>query len=265
MPLTAEQQAALQLLKEAFPDAKQLKAVIAQELLPSVLKIPVYSNRGLEDTPANVAGYQISNVTTMMAGSFAWCYAEDSNLRNPETGRMGDIVVALVKRGDKGPNGEDRFGALGGFTNLDFVEKPDGTKDWSKGEQPKEGAAREIREESVDSKGVPVLAPKAERMELLLNGHDYRGRPATNYTAHSLEMTPLELAGLKIHSEKLANDPDYLAGAKKASNNEVANIEMKPLREILAMGRDSFTHPHEYDALAKLNERLQGKQTQVTR
>ncbi len=253
--LTDAQREALDAVKAAFPDTKELQAAIAQILLIEVRPLPKYSAR---------KDYQITDVTTVMAGSFAWAYGVDSAVRNAETGRMGDVVVALVCRGDTGPNKEMRYGALGGFTNLDYVEI-NGVKDWSKGEQPKEGAARELREEAIDDKGKPILTPTPDRMELLITGHDYRRRPATNYSGHALELTGKELAELKQHSQKLAGDEAYRRAAQAASHGEVTLIEVKPLQEVLQISRESFSHPHEWDALSVLQTRLQARETSVKR
>ena len=56
-------------------------------------------------------------------------------------------------------------------------------------------------------------------------------------------------------------DPAYAEAVKEASHGEVSKVIVKPLSEAIAMSREQFTHPHEFDAIVTLAEQLKQKQT----
>ncbi len=46
------------------------------------------------------------------------------------------------------------------------------------------------------------------------------------------------------------------AAVKERSNGRVALILVRPLRDVLAMGKEQFTHPHAFEAIQKLARKL---------
>lgn len=222
-------------------DPKQIFAELAADVLGP---LPPYSHR---------KSYQISPVTRLMPGSFAIAYGANTAMRGPD-GRMGEPVVVLQRRGDTGLHGEPRYGALGGFTNVDDVPEK-GVNE----EQPREGAAREISEELVDDTGKSLWHITPDRLsDVLVVGHDYRRKEnGVCYTGFALELTPQELSAAQAHAKRLAADSEYAGKCRTASGGEVASIMVMPLREAIALSRASFTHPHEHDALMVLNQKLQ--------
>jgi hypothetical protein len=71
-----------------------------------------------------------------------------------------------------------------------------------------------------------------------------------------VHLTNRDFADVKAHSDRMANDPGYATAVRKASHWEVKEILVRPLRDVIAMRRNQFTHPHEYDALKKLARRM---------
>jgi hypothetical protein len=201
-------------------------------------------------------------VKTSTVGSFALCYGNETGAAGQLRG--ADPLVVLIKRGEKGPGGEDRFGALGGYIDLG--------KEKTAGEQPIEGMAREVGEEAVNDKGEPVvdlnkrLRTETDLAKLLVSGVDYRraSLPVT-YHGHAVELTTQELTALKLHSQRMETDDVYRAAVLEKSNGEVSDVKLIPLSEAMKLSRDSFTHPHEFDALAKLDEHIKQQQAAIKR
>lgn len=226
-------------IRASYPGAspEQIKAALSPAFLAEAYgEMPDYST---------LSAPTLHPVKTAAVGSFVICHGSDSSGRIARS----EPVVVLVKRGDTGPDGEDRFGVLGGYTDLGTETKV--------GEQPKEGAVRELMEEAVNDQGEPVLNPTPDRLQLLASGIDYRN-PAlpVNYNGHSLELTTRELAALRAHSEKLESDPAYQEAVRGHTHGEVTDLRIAPISEILRMPKDSFTYPHEFDAVAQLGEQL---------
>jgi hypothetical protein len=184
------------------------------------------------------------------------------------------MVVLLIKRGDKGPNGEDRFGVNGGYTNLDFTEPSPFFPESSEGEQPVEGASRELSEELVDDQGEPVLEIDPARFDHIKAGTDYSrvkdGSLPTAYNGHAAELTPDELRRLKTHVLKLQTDYEYRMAVKTKSRGEVTDmrrmaVKTKSRGEVTDMrllglekaanlSPEIFTHVHELVALKILRD-----------
>ncbi|MDX1975730.1 MAG: NAD(P)-dependent oxidoreductase [Rickettsiales bacterium] len=234
-------------IKEAFP-GQERQALAGPVAIATLGAIPPYSNRD---------DYHMHNCTTLMAGAFVAAHGVDKSRRDVASNRMGEPVVVVIERGDKGPDGSLRYGLLGGFMNLDYVVK-NGVKDTSRGEQPHEGALREFGEELIGPTGKPIITPDESRLEPLISGVDYRRTksPATFYTGFGLKLTEPELEAIRAHEQAIKTDPTYAANVKSASGSEVAKVMVKPISEVLAMSRESFTHPHEFDAVVKLSEQL---------
>jgi hypothetical protein len=247
MPFTPEQRASLdRVFKELTARFSGLSPaeLVAGPLAEAAFgPLPPYSN---------LQTHKVTNVATAMVGAFVFCYG-----RHPFS---GTLCVAIVKRGDKGPNGEDRFGATGGFTNLDFTEASTYTAPTSIGEQPAVGACREVREELLDDHGVPILDLDPARLVLLKTGLDYRGvekgRLPTQYNGHMAELTAPEILRLLTHVERLASDQGYRDAARLKANGEIADVMFLPLSTAAALDETSFTHPHEHATLRLLIARL---------
>ena len=221
------------------------KELLAGPVAESVLgPLPHYSNR---------TTHHIHNCTTTTAGAFIAAYAKDSIQREP--------VVVMIERSEKDADGRPKVGLLGGYINLDYVVK-NGAKDNSRGEQPKEGALREFGEELIKGDGRTVISPDISRLNYLISGIDYRREvnPACSYTGFSLTLKPEELQAIKAHAQKMHDDPAYAKAAKEASGGEVANVIITPLSKAIAMTRERFTHPHEFDAIVNLSEQLKQQQ-----
>ena len=183
-------------------------------------------------------------------GSCVICYANDPSIINHATKTLGAPVIALIQRSDGG------LGVLGGYTNLG--------KDTTKGEQPKNGAVRELKEEAINDIGKAVISPQPERLQLIANGIDYR-KPALPvvWHAHAMELKAEELKALKEHAERMKRDEAYKQAVKKKSRNEIDGMLIMPLAEVIALPRESFTHPHEFDAITELAKQL--KQPKIFR
>lgn len=229
-------------IRAAYPDAtpEQIRDALTPRFLAEAYgPPPSYSTLS---TPA------LQTVKTAAVGSFVICYGYEPGKREP--------VIALIKRGDKGREGEDRFGVLGGYTDLGA--------ETTAGEQPNEGAVRELMEEARNDHGEPVISPRPDRLKLLASGIDYRNPTLpVQYNGHMLELTARELATLKTHSQKLQEDPDYREAANRHTEGEVADLRILPLSEVLKMQRDSFTHPHEFDTIAQMAKQLQQRAASV--
>ena len=228
-------------IMEKYPDATgaEIKAALTPEFLAAAYgKLPKWSTLG---KPA------LHDVKTVTVGAFVVCHGTETGAG----AARGEPVVAIIKRTEKGPNGEDRYGVLGGYTNLG--------SNLTIGEQPKEGAVRELKEEAIDDQGKPIISPDPSRlaridMDLTI---DYRiPKLPVLFNPNSMELTAQELAALKLHSKKLEEDPDYRAAVREQSDGEVADLKIMPISKVLEMGRESFTHPHEFDTVAALAEQL---------
>ncbi len=246
----------LKFIAEHYP-GRDPKDVFAKELATEVYgPRPRWSTRD---------DYQVNGTTRMNAGNFLIPHFADPTVRNPDSGRQGEVFVVFQKRADKGPHNEDRYGALGGYINADYVARNGKVIDRSRGEQPEEGALREMNEELLDNKGKPILNIAAVRLEHLHASCDYRRRPGTVVQGFEVKLTDQEFAAVKRHSVRMANEPAYARAVRKASHGEVKEILVNPLRDVVAMRMDQFTHPHEFDALKELARHLSNRSRVVNR
>ncbi len=193
--------------------------------------------------------YQANDCTGVYPGNCAVIYGEDDSWKSSSD--KSEPFIVYQKRSENGVNGEVQYGLLGGFATVD-----DNPERNLKKEQPREGCKREIMEESVDDKGVSILSPDTKRFKLLDAGYDYSVEPPNSYNVFALKMTKQERDNIRNHAERMASDPDYAKAVTDASHGEVKQIFVKPLSEVLKLGRDSFTHPHEFDAIQKFAEQL---------
>lgn len=227
-------------VKAAYPGATAgeiATALRAPDFLRTAVPLPRYST---------LDHATLHTVKTATIGAFAVCYGYDGNARMVRK----DPLVAIIRRGDKGPNGEARYGVLGGNTDLGG--------NTTAGEGLEQGAARKVAEEARDDKGMPVISPDPARLQLLHASLDYRQKqlPVASH-GYMLELTAHEVTALQQHAEKLQNDVTYRDAANAATHGEVAELQMMPLSAVLAMPHESFTHPHEYDAVVQLEKSLQ--------
>lgn len=230
----------LDTVKKAYPDATPdaiASALRDPAFLKAAVPLPHYSS---------LDHAQLHVVKTSTIGAFTVAYANDTSA----TANRKDPLVVVIRRGDTGPNGEARFGMLGGYTELGSNK--------TAGESLEEGAKREMAEEACDDQGEAILSPDASRLDLLHAKIDYR-KASLPVTAHgyALALTTQELNTVKRHIDRLANDPGYREASKAATKGEVADMRLMKLSEVLAMPRDSFTHPHEYDAVEQLSQKLE--------
>ena len=220
-------------LTNSFP-ALNARQIVAGPLAEFAYgRLPNYSN---------LTTHNVTNVATAMVGSFVVCYTAEPVTREP--------MVILVKRGDKGPNGEDRFGVPGGYTNLDFIKGSTYSAVSSFGEQPAEGAVRELREEIVNAAGDPILDIDPARLRIIKGGINYnKGRLSTQYNGHAVELTAAELVDVKRHIDRLHDDPVYRQTAQAKSDGETADVMLLRLQDAANMNMNQFTHQHEFMTL----------------
>lgn len=222
-------------IQAQYPDATPGEI---REAIPDLIK---YAYQGSMPPYSSLEAPTLHKVKTATVGSFVICYGMDTSVA-ANTKREPSIV--LIKRGDKG------FGITGGYTELG--------KDKTSGEQPKEGAVRELKEEVLDNNGTPIISPDSERLKLIVSGIDYRNPELpVNYNGHTLELTTQELLLLKEHSRRLNEESAYQADVTKKTHGEVDDLQIVPISNVLAMKRESFTHPHEFDAIRQFAQTLQ--------
>ncbi len=248
--MTLEQRAFVQRvmaeLSVSFPDltAKQIVAGPLAEFTHGLL--PSYSN---------LSAHNVTNVSSAMVGSFVICHAIEPDTK--------ETVVVMIKRGDKGPNGEDRFGVTGGYTDLDSTAASTFTAASHVGEQPAQGAVRELREELLDANGSAILDIDPQRLSIIKTGIDYRqvakGGLATQYNGHAVGLTAEEFDRVQQHVQKLASDPDYKKAVETKSGGEVSNVIIVKLADAIKMDGGQFTHPHELEAIKLLSSALEPK------
>lgn len=189
---------------------------------------------------------------TCHAGAFAWGYYEDNTRRDPNTHRMGEVMVVLSRRGkETTEDGLPMYGASGGgYRELG--------SNHTAGEQPDENAVRELNEETRDDMNKPVLDIAPARLTHVLKvGTDYR-KPQlpVDYVGYALTLSAEEYQAIKQHGERLATDEAYKAKVFKHTNGEVSGYEVMPLSQALQMKPEQFAHPHECEALQKLAQLL---------
>jgi hypothetical protein len=201
----------LDFIAKHYP-GQNLRHVFARELAIEVFgPLPAWSTRD--------GNYQISPTTRMDFGSFIIPYYSDSIPSKLKTDR-NHISIILQKRSDTGPNGEDRYGVFGGYTNADIVVHGE-IPDKSRGEQPEEGALREMNEELLNDEGKPILDIAEDRLNHVISCKDYRKRPGTAVRGFTLRLTTDEFIAVKAHSGSMASKPDYRNTVQAASGGEV--------------------------------------------
>ena len=189
---------------------------------------------------------------TCHAGAFAWGYYLDTERRDPQTGRMGELMIVLSRRGkEMTADGQPKYSATGGgYRELGGRSSP--------GEQPDENVARELAEETRNDENQSMLHISPARFhEVLKVGVDYR-RPQmpVDYVGYALSLTKEEYQAIVGHGERMQHDAAYQASVFKHTHGEVAGYEALPLSKALKLLPDQFAHPHELEALQKLSEVL---------
>lgn len=154
----------------------------------------------------------------------------------------GQGRIAILTRGETGPNGEPRHGIPGGYTILGGDE--------TAGETLEACAVRELGEEVLDDAGRAVIAPDTGRLALVCSGIDYR-TPATPLAYHSyhVALTEAECAALAAYETLLQGDPRYREAVERHSDGELRGFAFLPIAQAAVLPRESFTHPHEWDAM----------------
>jgi len=198
---------------------------------------------------SNLSSHNVMNVTAAAVGSAAICCALDPVSQ--------EMLALMIKRGETGENGEDRFGITGGFTNLDFTKASTYVTASVLGEQPAQGAVRELREEILDDAGRPILDIDPARLRVISTGVDYRavgkGGLPVQYNGHVVILSSEELELVQKHIARLHADPAYREAARIKSEGEVSDVILMRLSDAAQMDPIQFTHPHELDALRYLN------------
>lgn len=201
---------------------------------------------------SNLKTHKVTNVSSTSVGSFVICHGVA-----PLT---HETLVLVIKRGEQGPHKEPRFGVTGGFTNLDFTEAPPVALPYSPGEQPDQGAVRELREELLDDHGRAILDIDRHRLSVIKTGIDYswvpKGELPTQYSGFEVALTANELARVQQHIDKLHKDPAYLRACYIQTHGEVRNAYLLPLQDIFKMKEEEFTHAQEFAALKQLAYQL---------
>jgi ADP-ribose pyrophosphatase YjhB (NUDIX family) len=153
----------------------------------------------------------------------------------------GQGRIAVITRGETGPKGEPRYGIPGGYVALGGDE--------SAGETLEEGAVRELGEEVLDNEGRPVIVPDAARLKLVYSGIDYRtpGTPLV-YHSYQLALTDAECAVL-IEYVAASGAQEYREAVERHSGGELKGFRFMLGAEASLLPRESFTHPHEWDAM----------------
>ncbi len=248
--LTQDQHIAIQTvmgeLTRRFPDLSHQELVKGMLAAFAFGSLPPYSNLNT---------HNVTNVTTAAIGSFVLCHARDPASQ--------ERVIVIIKRGDKGAKGEDRFGVPGGYINLDFTEASTYVHVSPWGETPPQGAIRELREEILDATGLPILDIDPARLSVVKTGVDYRavekGGLPVQYNGHAVELTPKELALVQNHIAKLQSDPEYKTYVQTRSAGEVADVMLISLSKAAQMPTSQFTHPHESAAIQELRSIFEPK------
>jgi hypothetical protein len=230
-------------LGPSFP-GKTAREIVAGPLAETAFgPLPLFSN---------LVTHHVVNVATAAVGAFVICHVYD-----PE---LGGTAVVLIRRTDRNAAGKHAFGVPGGFTNLDFTTGGLFIPASPQGEQPAQGAARELREEIVDDAGCPLLDLDPARMQLITSGIDYRavatsGLPV-QYNGHAVRLMDKEWRRLRRHVARMQTNPDYRKAVQEKSGNEVADVVLMGLKEAAALSPQQFAHPHELSALQILNTSL---------
>lgn len=243
-------------IKDAYPDATQedLKASLGN---PKFLK----DMHGPMPPHSTLSAPVVQTVKTGTTGSFIICYGADKTSRSASTSALGQDVIAIVKRTGKSPNGEDRYSVIGGYIDL-------GTEE-SAGEQPADGAVRELKRKVINAEGEAVIAPDAARLTSIKNasGIDYSSALPVNYNGHGLELNARELAQLTQHAKQLEESTEYRKAVEEKSGDTYTftDVIIVPISEVIQISRESFVKPYEFDAVQQLAVELKQKALQNRR
>lgn len=225
-------------LAETHPGADP-SALLTGKLAEEIFgPIPPYSDR--ED-------YQLTNVTTSTQGAFCVPYHQPE-IRGVKRGGVEGVEVVLLERDETGPNGEPRYGVPGGYLRLKAKEGAAGNV----GEQPRDGAARKFGEEVCKETGKAVLDVDSSRLEHILEGIDYKEELPVGYNGYVVSLSKDEIETIRQHGKGGVEDMD----------SNTPHFFVLPLKEALDMPKESFTHPHEFDALEKLASHLRQRSVQ---
>lgn len=245
-----------------LPDEAQ--AAITAALLAKCHPLPEWSTL---EAPA----VQVDK--TCHAGAFAWGYYTDPERRDPQTCRMGEVMVVLSRRGkEMAADGQPLYAATGGGyrelgkgrplvapTTPEEIAKE---KKEATGEQPDENAARELREETLDDKKHAILDIDPKRLTDVVGlGVDYcKPYMPVDYVGFALPLTKDEYRAMDAHGERMRNDPAYKDAVLTHTKGEVAGYDVMPLSQALKLQPDQFAYPHERQALQQLAIHLERQQ-----
>lgn len=245
--MNAEQRQSIQMAMEEL--TKHFPGLSTKEIVAGPL-----ANFAYGDLPSYsyLSTHKVTNVESATVGSFVICHSTDLLSHEP--------LIPLIERGEQGPHHEKFFGITGGFTNLNFTRAGPFTQASRLGEQPRQGAVRELGEEMIDAEGKPILTIDPQRLSLLTTGIDYswvpKGQLCTQYSGFEVKLSAEELKKMQDHISKLQNDPTYRQAVYDRSHGEVRNVCLMKLSDILRMKEDQFFHPQEFEALKQLALRL---------
>lgn len=231
----------LSILQEKYPDLDP-KEFLQGPFSKAVFgDIPAYSNR---------RNHLITNVTMTTVHAFSVCYHIDR--------KTHESHFILLKRQEKMDNGNHKYGALGGFVTLDPIDEKT-----AYGEQPYEGAVREIAEETVDNEGNPVLNISPNRLILIYSGVDYRGCSedvqGTQNTGYMLELNDHEFSAMVHHNQSMDYDENYREAVIAHTQGETHGFVILTARDFSKMSPLQFSHPHDYEGHLKVSKFINSK------
>lgn len=247
--LTTEDKAAIHwaqaILEKQFPgiDPRGLAQIFAAETVP------------LPDFITKTNALKHALVTTgacTFIGAATLCYG-----RHPET---KELSIVLIRRREKGADGQHQQGILGGFTNPGYFSYDKGIFTAHPGEQPQYGAIRENGEELIDDQGKTILNLDPSRLVIIDNGIDERplqkGMLPVAYCGYAVALSEEEMARVVTHATRMRNDKTYHDAVVEKSGYEVTDIEIMPLAQAAALPPEKFTHPHELHGIQTLHQAL---------
>ena len=166
----------------------------------------------------------------------------------------GQTYMLVSERGLHFKGKSEGFGTTGGYVDIKDREQPD------------EGVCREIREELINGDKTPVLTTVTpDRVQIVATGIDYSvGVPGTRYVGNhwdgfKCELNEAEMKILRGYVDRMANDPDFAAAVREASNQEVANVYLltpQQFQDKILRNEIKFAYAHEQNVALKVAQQL---------
>ena len=237
-PISAQQEALRRTMAEL---TQQYPKLSLSEILVGPLAKEIF---GPLPHYSDLNNYQLTNVSTTAAGAFVVCYGDD-----PLT---HDWVVLLVERGL--PTDATReFGLPGGYVNLTGKQN-------TEGEQPEQGAVRELSEELRDANGRAILTLDPQRLTLIKSGIDYsktsQGGLPVHYNGYAVRLTDEEIWLVQKHIGQLHANPDYYAASYRQTNGETKDVLIKSITDSASIQAMHFKYLHEFLTLQQVMSQL---------